>query len=81
MLIGTVQCNETVNGLLGTGELDKKKHEIIRDKTSTRVTDVNIVPLNSATQVQSFLSLAKSRRTVAVTLVKYAGSFNLQGRT
>ena len=77
LLIGTVQYNETINDLLGTGELDKKKHEIKHDKTSTRVTDVNVIPLHSATQVQSLLSLAKSRRTVAATLMKYVGSSNL----
>jgi len=77
LLIGTVQYNETINDLLGTGELDKKKHEIKHDKTSTRVTDVNVIPLHSATQVQSLLSLAKSRRTVAATLMKYVGRFNL----
>ena len=71
LLIDTVQYNETVNDLLGTGEMDKKKHEIKHDKTSTRVTDVNVIPLRSANQVQSLLSLAKSRRTVAATLMKY----------
>lgn len=70
------QYNETINDLLGTGELDKKKHEIKHDKTSTRVTDVNVISLHSATQVQSLLSLAKSRRTVATTLMKYVVSSN-----
>lgn len=56
--------------------MDKKKHEIKHDKTSTRVTDVNVIPLHSATQVQSLLSLAKSRRTVAATLMKYATTNN-----
>ena len=76
LLIEIVQYNETINDLLGTGELDKKKHEIKHDKTSTRVTDVNVIPLHSATQVQSLLSLAKSRRTVAATLMKYVASSN-----
>jgi len=66
--------NETINDLLGTGELDRKKHEIKHDKISTRVTDVNVVPLHSATQVQSLLSLAKSRRTVAATLMNERSS-------
>jgi kinesin family member C1 len=56
--------------------LDKKKHEIKHEKTSTRVTDVNVIPLHSATQVQSLLSLAKSRRTVAATLMKYVVNSN-----
>ena len=56
---------------LGTGELDKKKHEIKHDETSTRVTDVGVAPLHSANQVQPLLSLAKPRRTVAATLMKY----------
>ena len=73
-LIETVQYNETINDLLGTGELDKKKHEIKHDKTATRVTDVNVVPLHSPNQVQSLLSLAKSRRTVAATLMKYVAN-------
>jgi len=46
LLIETAQCNEMINGLLGTGELDKKKHEIKYDKTSTRATSVNVVPLH-----------------------------------
>lgn len=75
-LTGSAQYNETINDLLGTGELDKKKHEIKHDKTSTRVTDVNVISLHSATQVQSLLSLAKSRRTVAATLMKYAVASN-----
>ena len=70
LLIGTVQYNETTNDLLGTGELDKKKHEIRHDGTSTRVTDINVIPLHPATQVRSFISLAKSRKTIAVTLMK-----------
>jgi hypothetical protein len=74
-----VKYNETINDLLGAGELDKKKHEIKHDKTSTRVTDVNVVPLRSATQVQSLLSLAKSRRTVAATLMKYVVTFSPLG--
>jgi hypothetical protein len=59
--------------------LDKKKHEIKHDKTSTRVTDINVISLHSATQVQSLLSLAKSRRTVAATLMKYLTPSNLLG--
>ena len=38
---------------------------------------MNVVPLHSATQVQSLLSLAKSRRTVAATLMKYVTTPNL----
>ncbi|TFK39613.1 P-loop containing nucleoside triphosphate hydrolase protein [Crucibulum laeve] len=68
--------NETINDLLGKGEFDKKKHEIKHDaKTgSTRVTDVNVVPLHSASQVRSLLSLAQSRRSVAATLMNERSS-------
>lgn len=38
----TMQYNETINDLLGNGELDKKKHEIKHEKGCTRVTDVVI---------------------------------------
>lgn len=68
--------NETINDLLGTSEFDKKKHEIKHDpKTgSTRVTDVNVIPLHSASQVRSLLSLAQSRRSVAATLMNERSS-------
>ncbi|KAL0953348.1 hypothetical protein HGRIS_004588 [Hohenbuehelia grisea] len=68
--------NETINDLLGKGDFDKKKHEIKHDAKSntTRVTDVNVVPLHSPTQVQSLLSLAASRRTVAATLMNERSS-------
>ena len=56
--------------------MDKEKHEIKHDKTSTRVTDVNVIPLHSATQVQSLLFLAESRRKAATTLVKYVAISN-----
>ncbi|TFK65077.1 kinesin-domain-containing protein [Pluteus cervinus] len=68
--------NETINDLLGKGEFDKKKHEIKHDlKTaSTRVTDVNIIPLHSPSQVRSLLALAQSRRSVAATLMNERSS-------
>ncbi|KAF8508891.1 P-loop containing nucleoside triphosphate hydrolase protein [Gautieria morchelliformis] len=66
--------NETINDLLGNGELDKKKHEIRHDKGSTRVTDVVIVPLESPSQVRSLLLRAQSRRTVAATLMNERSS-------
>jgi len=70
------QYNETVNDLLGKSEFDKKKHEIKHcTKTgTTRVTDVNVVPLHSATQVRSLLAQAQSRRTVAATLINERSS-------
>ncbi|KAI0761833.1 P-loop containing nucleoside triphosphate hydrolase protein [Trametes elegans] len=68
--------NETINDLLGKGEFDKKKHEIKHDpKTSrTTVTDVNVVPLASPTQVRTLLALAQGRRTVAATLMNERSS-------
>ncbi|KAF4593210.1 kinesin-like nuclear fusion protein [Pleurotus pulmonarius] len=68
--------NETINDLLGKGEFDKKKHEIKHDpKTnSTRVTDTNVVPLHSPTQVRSLLTVAQSRRSVAATLMNERSS-------
>ncbi|KAI0080229.1 kinesin-domain-containing protein [Panus rudis PR-1116 ss-1] len=67
--------NETINDLLGKGEFDKKKHEIKHDKHGrTTVTDVNVVPLSSASQVRSLLSVAQSRRTVASTLMNERSS-------
>ncbi|TCD69102.1 kinesin-like nuclear fusion protein [Steccherinum ochraceum] len=67
--------NETINDLLGKGEFDKKKHEIKHDKSGrTTVTDVNVVPLTSPSQVRSVLSLAQSRRTVAATLMNERSS-------
>ncbi|OJT12414.1 Kinesin-like protein klpA [Trametes pubescens] len=68
--------NETINDLLGKGEFDKKKHEIKHDpKTGrTTVTDVNVVPLASATQVRTLLALAQGRRTVAATLMNERSS-------
>ncbi|KAF9489289.1 kinesin-domain-containing protein [Pleurotus eryngii] len=68
--------NETINDLLGKGEFDKKKHEIKHDpKTnSTRVTDANVVPLHSPTQVRSLLAVAQSRRSVAATLMNERSS-------
>lgn len=68
------QYNETVNDLLGHGELDKKKHEIKHDKGATRVTDVNVIPLASPAQVRTLLALAQSRRTVAATLMNERSS-------
>jgi hypothetical protein len=36
-----LQYNETINDLLGTGEIDKKKHEIKHEKGGkTTVTDI-----------------------------------------
>jgi kinesin family protein C1 len=54
----------------------EKKHEIKHDpKTgSTRVTELTIVPLTSASQVKSLLALAQSRRSVAATLVNERSS-------
>ncbi|PCH36271.1 kinesin-domain-containing protein [Wolfiporia cocos MD-104 SS10] len=68
--------NETINDLLGKGEFDKKKHEIKHDSKTgrTTVTDVNVVPLASAAQVRTLLSLAQSRRTVAATLMNERSS-------
>ncbi|EJD48271.1 C-terminal kinesin [Auricularia subglabra TFB-10046 SS5] len=66
--------NETINDLLGTGEFDKKKHDIKHDKGSTRVTDVVVVPLKSPAQVLSLLALAQSRRSVAATLMNERSS-------
>ncbi|KAF9440576.1 kinesin-domain-containing protein [Macrolepiota fuliginosa MF-IS2] len=69
--------NETINDLLARGALnDKKKHEIKHDpKTgATRVTDITVVPLRSASQVQSLLALAHSRRSVAATLMNERSS-------
>ena len=70
------QYNETINDLLGKGEFDKKKHEIKHDpKTaSTRVTDIEVVPLHSSSQVRSLLAVAQSRRSVAATLVNERSS-------
>ncbi|KIJ65298.1 hypothetical protein HYDPIDRAFT_175253 [Hydnomerulius pinastri MD-312] len=70
--------NETINDLLGKGEFDKKKHEIKHDKTassaSTRVTDVNVMPLHTPREVTALLRLANSRRTVAATLMNERSS-------
>ncbi|KAF9529633.1 P-loop containing nucleoside triphosphate hydrolase protein [Crepidotus variabilis] len=68
--------NETINDLLGKGEFDKKKHEIKHDPKggSTRVTDVEIVSLSSASQVRSLLAIAQSRRSVAATLMNERSS-------
>ncbi|CAL1715392.1 unnamed protein product [Somion occarium] len=67
--------NETINDLLGKAEFDKKKHEIKHDKSGrTTVTDVDVVPLTSANQVRSLLSIAQSRRTVASTLMNERSS-------
>ena len=70
------QYNETINDLLGKGEFDKKKHEIKHEaKTGrTTVTDVNVVPLSSPTQVRTLLALAQGRRTVAATLMNERSS-------
>ncbi|KIJ55265.1 hypothetical protein M422DRAFT_57787 [Sphaerobolus stellatus SS14] len=66
--------NETINDLLGSGELDKKKHEIRHDKGTTRVTDAVVVPLESPAQVRTLLLRAQSRRTVAATLMNERSS-------
>ncbi|TBU60560.1 P-loop containing nucleoside triphosphate hydrolase protein, partial [Dichomitus squalens] len=68
--------NETINDLLGKGEFDKKKHDIKHDpKTGrTTVTDANVVPLSSPTQVRTLLALAQGRRTVAATLMNERSS-------
>jgi len=71
-----IQYNETINDLLGKHEFDKKKHEIKHDpKTgSTRVTDVEVVPLHSPSQVRALLARAQSRRSVAATLMNERSS-------
>ncbi|KAJ3491622.1 hypothetical protein NLI96_g550 [Meripilus lineatus] len=67
--------NETINDLLGKGEFDKKKHDIKHDKSGrTTVTDVNVVPLSSPSQVRTLLTQAQSRRTVAATLMNERSS-------
>ncbi|KAF5386125.1 hypothetical protein D9615_002176 [Tricholomella constricta] len=68
--------NETINDLLGAHDFDKKKHEIKHDpKTgATRVTDINVVPLHSASQVRSLLGVAQKRRSVAATMVNERSS-------
>lgn len=62
--------NETLNDLLGKAEeWEKKKHEIKHDpaKLRTTVTDVNVVPLDSPTRVNSILERAGQNRSVAAT--------------
>lgn len=68
--------NETINDLLGKHDFDKKKHEIKHDpKTgSTRVTDINVVSLHSASQVRTLLAQAQKRRSVAATMVNERSS-------
>ncbi|KAF8507948.1 P-loop containing nucleoside triphosphate hydrolase protein [Hysterangium stoloniferum] len=66
--------NETINDLLGSGELDKKRHEIKHERGTTRVTDAVVVPLESPSQVRSLLLRAQSRRTVASTLMNERSS-------
>ncbi|KAG8691651.1 kinesin-like nuclear fusion protein [Ceratobasidium sp. 423] len=67
--------NETINDLLGTGEIDKKKHDIKHEKGGrTTVTDVVVVPLTSPVQVQALLQRAHKRRTVAATLMNERSS-------
>ncbi|KAG5651079.1 hypothetical protein H0H81_009967 [Sphagnurus paluster] len=70
------QYNETINDLLGAHDFDKKKHEIKHDpKTgATRVTDINVVPLHSASQVRSLLGVAQKRRSVAATMMNERSS-------
>jgi hypothetical protein len=50
LLITDIRCfqyNETINDLLGTGEIDKKKHEIKHEKGGkTTVTDVVVSTLS-----------------------------------
>ncbi|EMD39009.1 hypothetical protein CERSUDRAFT_133709 [Gelatoporia subvermispora B] len=68
--------NETINDLLGKGELDKKKHEIKHDTRTgrTTVTDANVVALHSSAQVRTLLAQAQSRRSVAATLMNERSS-------
>ncbi|KAG9097954.1 kinesin-like nuclear fusion protein [Ceratobasidium sp. UAMH 11750] len=67
--------NETINDLLGTGEIDKKKHEIKHEKGGkTTVTDIVVVPLTSPAQVHALLQRAHKRRTVAATLMNERSS-------
>ncbi|KAG8748402.1 kinesin-like nuclear fusion protein [Ceratobasidium sp. 414] len=67
--------NETINDLLGTGEIDKKKHEIKHEKGGkTTVTDIVVVPLTTPAQVHALLQRAHKRRTVAATLMNERSS-------
>ncbi|KAG5640607.1 hypothetical protein DXG03_007947 [Asterophora parasitica] len=68
--------NETINDLLGAHDFDKKKHEIKHDpKTgATRVTDINVLPLHSASHVRTLLATAQKRRSVAATLMNERSS-------
>ncbi|RDB15928.1 Kinesin-like protein klpA [Hypsizygus marmoreus] len=68
--------NETINDLLGAHDFDKKKHEIKHDpKTgATRVTDINVIQLESASQVRALLAVAQRRRSVAATMVNERSS-------
>jgi kinesin family protein C1 len=62
--------NENINDLLGRAEeFDKKKHEIRHDteRKKTTITDVNLIPLNSADAVQEVLKRADQNRSVAAT--------------
>ncbi|KDQ13075.1 hypothetical protein BOTBODRAFT_112061 [Botryobasidium botryosum FD-172 SS1] len=67
--------NETINDLLGTGDLDKKKHDIKHDKNGrTTVSDVVTIPLESPSQVRALLARAQSHRTVHATLMNERSS-------
>ncbi|KAF8624912.1 hypothetical protein AX15_005644 [Amanita polypyramis BW_CC] len=69
--------NEMIHDLLApTYSTTEKKHDIKHDpKTgATRVTELTVVPLTSASQVKTLLSVAQSRRSVAATLVNERSS-------
>jgi kinesin family member C1 len=74
-----LQYNETINDLLGSREFDKTKHEVKHlvspsGAPYTRVTDVTVVPLRAASQLQSVLHVAAKRRRVASTLMNERSS-------
>ncbi|KAI9573922.1 kinesin-domain-containing protein [Boletus coccyginus] len=50
------------------------KHEKTATSASTRVTDVNVIPLRTPREVSALLRLANSRRTVAATLMNERSS-------
>ena len=69
-----LQYNETINNLLGHDF--KKKHKIKHySKTGlTHVTDINIVPLHSASQVRTLLAQGQKHCSVAATMVNERSS-------
>ncbi|KAI6108824.1 kinesin-domain-containing protein [Pisolithus croceorrhizus] len=69
--------NETINDLLGKGEFDKKKHEIKHEKQggtiTTRVTDVNVLPLSTPREVAATLMNERSSRSHSVFTLRVSG--------